>query len=305
MQHNMLRWFYQAYVNRMGAHFIELLSGRLAIGAEQYRRLTRKALLKTSPQLEENLQLTIVVAGTPHDAKSRLVTMLRGACSADQSILKARLSNYAIEPELLDRLCSSNWVEAPEYTSWTDAESRRDRARRQAAIEAAVQADLLILVIDGREASDQADVAFAQAWDRWYVEHPRSEVPPTLVVLTGVEGAEFGEGWHPPYDWSAGHGPRETAVRGRIEALRSKLPPSFADFVAISLSDQAPFGLVEYLMPELAMRLHRAERTALLRRLHQMGERSKVGRLVKQLGDQGRTLWGSIRSRQKARSGSS
>ncbi len=33
MQQNVLRWFYQAYVNRLGVHLIELLSGRLAIGA--------------------------------------------------------------------------------------------------------------------------------------------------------------------------------------------------------------------------------------------------------------------------------
>ena len=42
MQQNVLRWFYQAYVNRVGVHLIELMSGRLAIGAEQYRRLTRR-----------------------------------------------------------------------------------------------------------------------------------------------------------------------------------------------------------------------------------------------------------------------
>ena len=42
MQQNVLRWFYQAYVNRLGMHLIELLSGRLAIGALQYRRLTRR-----------------------------------------------------------------------------------------------------------------------------------------------------------------------------------------------------------------------------------------------------------------------
>ena len=42
MQQNVLRWFYQAYVNRLGMHLIELLSGRLAIGAGQYRRLTRR-----------------------------------------------------------------------------------------------------------------------------------------------------------------------------------------------------------------------------------------------------------------------
>ena len=43
MQQNVLRWFYQAYVNRLGVHLIELMSGRLAIGAEHYRRLTRRA----------------------------------------------------------------------------------------------------------------------------------------------------------------------------------------------------------------------------------------------------------------------
>ena len=42
MQQNVLRWFYRAYVNRLGTHLIELYSGRLAIGAEQYRKLTRK-----------------------------------------------------------------------------------------------------------------------------------------------------------------------------------------------------------------------------------------------------------------------
>ena len=82
----------------------------------------------------------------------------------------------------------------------------------QATVEVAVAADLLILAINARQASDKADVAFVQAWDRWFIEHPRSEVPPAVVVLTGVEGAEFGNGWQPPYDWSAGHTARE---RGR------------------------------------------------------------------------------------------
>ena len=41
MQQNLLRWFFRAYVNRLGTHLIELYSGRLVIGADQYRRLTR------------------------------------------------------------------------------------------------------------------------------------------------------------------------------------------------------------------------------------------------------------------------
>jgi len=42
MQQNVLRWFYRAYVNRLGTHLIELYSGRLAIGSEGYRRLRSK-----------------------------------------------------------------------------------------------------------------------------------------------------------------------------------------------------------------------------------------------------------------------
>ena len=144
-------------------------------------------------------------------------------------------------------------------------------------------------------------MAFAQAWDRWFIEHPRSEVPPALVVLTGVEGPEFGNGWQPPYDWSAGHGAREKAVRARIDALRAALPPSFSDFVAVGLSDQTPYGIVEHLLPALAMHLNgRADRPA--------PPAPRDGRPIQgrpsrpQLGDQGRSLWGNLRSRKKARS---
>src|SRR5262249_8653605 len=56
MQQNVLRWFYQAYVNRLGIHLIELLSGRLAIGAKQYRRLTRRPHAAPSTGPDEELK---------------------------------------------------------------------------------------------------------------------------------------------------------------------------------------------------------------------------------------------------------
>jgi uncharacterized protein len=77
-------------------------------------------------------------------------------------------------------------------------------------------------------------------------------------------------------------------------------PPSFADFVVVGLSEQTPFGVIEHVLPALAGRLHRAERTALIRRLHELSGRSKVGRLLRQVGEHGRALWGSLRARGKA-----
>jgi hypothetical protein len=305
MQQNMLRWFYQAYVNRLGTHLVELLSGRLVIGADHYRRLTRRSHAQAPLPGEELAPLTICVAGQAESGKSRLMAAIREATHGDLSLLKARLSNLAVEPTLIDRLRDARWAEAPDYSSWTGEPDRRERSRIQAAVDAAVGADMLILAIDARQASGRADVEFARAWDRWFIEHPRSEIPPALAVLTGVEGSEFGDGWRPPYDWATGHGAREVAVRARIESLRTGLPPSFSEILAVGLTDQHPFGVVEQVLPAIATRLHKAERTALIRRLHEIGGRSKVGRLVQQLGNQGKTLWGNLRSRgrnQKAQS---
>ena len=78
MQQNVLRWFYRAYVNRLGTHLIELYSGRLAIGVEQYRRLTRKSGSRAAPTAAEPTPLVIAVAGARDSEKGKLVELLRG-----------------------------------------------------------------------------------------------------------------------------------------------------------------------------------------------------------------------------------
>ena len=69
---------------------------------------------------DDLLPLTICVAGTADSGKSRLISELREACHGDLTLLKARLSNLAIEPSMIDRLKDAKWVEAPDYTSWTE-----------------------------------------------------------------------------------------------------------------------------------------------------------------------------------------
>ena len=228
-----------------------------------------------------------------------MIGALREACHGDLTLLKARLSNLAIEPSLIDRLARRELDRGAGLYELDRSTEPPRPARIQVAVDAAVAADMLILALDARQSGEKAEVAFAQAWDRWFIEHPRNEVPPALVVLTGVEGPEFGEGWQPPYDWATGHGAREIAVRTRIDALRSAMPPTFGDVLAIGLSDPHPFGVAEQVLPAIATRLHKAERTALIRRLHEIGGRSKVGRLVHQLGTHGKALWGNLRARGK------
>jgi uncharacterized protein len=300
MQQNVLRWFYQAYVNRLGMHLIELLSGRLAIGAQQYRRLTRRAYTAASPLPEHDTRpLTIVVAGTVGSGKSRLIAHVQQAFVGDMNLLKARVAPLGLEPTLLDRLKEARWIESSGYPASVASMSRRERAGRLAAIAAAAQCDLLILVVDGCRQDRGSDVEFARAWDRWFQEHPQKEVPPALVVVTGVDRPEFGGGWSSESGGFRSEQLHESLIRAQFDSLRAVLPPTFHEFAAVGLGDETAASVVEHVIPALAPLLMHAERTALLRRLHEVAGRSKAGRLMSQLGTHGRALWGSLRPGKK------
>lgn len=301
MQQNLLRWFYRAYINRLGTHLIELYSGRLAIGVDQYRRLTRRSARDWRAAEEELATLKVAIAGARGSGKSRLIESLDRARTGDLSPVKARLESLGLEPEMANRLKTMQWVEVSGYTSRLEGENARDRATRRDAVRAASEADLLILAIDGRRDTHHADIAFVQAWDAWFIAHPDLEVPPVLVVVTGVDRPEFGGDWKPPYRWLHGQSSREEAVRSRIEGLRVALPAKFADIVAVGLADAAPFGVVEDLLPAIAALLHKAEHAALIRHLRNVSSRSKARRFVGQVTEQGRWLWGQLTSGRKER----
>ncbi|MFO0890771.1 MAG: GTPase [Isosphaeraceae bacterium] len=300
MQQNILRWFYQAYVNRVGVHLIELMSGRLVIGADHYRKLTRRTALP-APDSAGETPLTAVVIGARGSGKSRLVQAIKQFLGGDPALGRARLGSLGLDPGLFDRLAGVRWVEVAGYPPDVEGESRRDRALRQAAVLAAVDSDILVLTVDGRSGLRPADVALAQAWDRHFIDHPDREPPPALVVITGIDAAEFGVGWSPPYDWSAGKSVREAAVRSLFDSMRASLPPTFGSFTAAGLRDETPFGVVEHLIPGLAAQMQKAERSALIRRLQSLSGRSKAGRLVSQLGQQARHVWGNLKTRHGAR----
>ena len=96
-------------------------------------------------------------------------------------------NRWASPPALLDRLKEARWIEIAGLPESDVAETRRDRYQRESAVAAAAECDLLVLVIDGCQHDHGADIAFAHAWDRWFREHPQREVPPTLVVITGID----------------------------------------------------------------------------------------------------------------------
>lgn len=299
MQQNLLRWFFRAFVNRLGVHLIELYSGRLVIGAAQYRHLTRRGAKAPSGLDGQVPPLRVAVAGARDAGKSRLIAFVEQARGGDPSLLKARLAGAGIDEAAVEHLRAAQWVEVPGYTHTTGGESARDRSTRREAVEKAVEADLLVLVVDARRDSTPADAAFAQRWDRWYVEHPAVELPPALAVLTGLDDPALGGEWKPPYNWEKGQGPRETAVRAKLNALRTSLPPSITEIVPVGLPEGLPFGVAELLLPSLITAFRKAERAALIRHLRNVSGQSKARRLASQVGAHGRSLWKNIRTARK------
>ena len=303
MQQNVLRWFYQAYVNRLGMHLIELMSGRLAIGAHHYRRLTKRPRMGSSGVLGEELQpLAVVVAGAAGAGKSRLIKMIKEACAGEMSLLKAKVAPLGLEPSVLERFAEARWIESPGYPAASAAESRRGRAQRAAALAAAAQCDLFVLVVSGAASDHSNDVAFAQAWDRWFQEHPQHEAPPALVVITGIDRPDFGGGWKTDDQATPSAELRQSLIRAQFDSLRSMLPIGFQEYTAVGLSEETPAAVIEHVVPAIMPLLLKAERTALLRRLHEVSGRSRVGRLVQQIGEHGKSLWSTLKARRKARS---
>ena len=297
MQQNLLRWFFRAFVNRLGTHLIELDSGRLVIGADQYRKLTRK-FGRSVPDAESSaFDLTIAVAGSRDAGKSTLIEALEAARTGDLTGLSGKLASLGGDEVGLERLKTARIVEVDYYTpAEVGKESARNRSTRRHAVADAVDCDLMILVLDATASSHEADIAFLRDWVQWYSDHPGLQVPPILAALTHVDSSALGGDWKPPVDWINGKGVRESAVRSRIHALKTALPANVAEVIPIAPGASPPFGVVESLLPPLTASCHRAERNALIRHLRAASARSRVGRLVRQVGQQGKSLWKNLRT---------
>ena len=118
-------------------------------------------------------------------------------------------------------------------------------------------------MINGCIPDHSNDVSFAQAWDRWFQEHPQHEVPPALVVLTGIDRPEFGGAAGTGTDGAISRELRDSLFRAQVDSLQSALPITFHDYAAAGLGKDAPADVVEQVLPALAPLLQRAERTAL------------------------------------------
>ncbi len=288
MQQNLLRWFYRAYVNRLGVHLIELYSGRLAIGADQYRRLTRKK--NAQKVAHEATTIDVAVVGARDSGRSSLIAALTRARTDNIGAVRGRLESDGFDPNLADLITTADFVEIHGYTVRTGEESARDRSSRRDAIARSVRSDLVLLTIDADRDDVTPDARFLTAWNEHFANHPNLEAPPVVVVLTGMDRLAERNG-----------ADAQAIAQAKIDAVRIALPNSVVDVVAVGLGTSPAQGVSDRLLVGLAPLLERAERVAMIRRMQDVSARSKARRLLGQVGSQGKRLFSSLRATRRGK----
>jgi hypothetical protein len=290
VQQNALRWFFRAFVHRLGVHLIELYSGRLAIGADTYRRLSQKVSRKTATEVERAIErpLAITLTGADDAGKSTLLKALDEARTQNLEGIRTQLVSVGLEPGFADLLRNARLIEARSYPIRQGMMPALDNWSRSSAVGEAAAADILLLLIDAKREDLTPDIRFLKEWREWFERNPGLEVPPVIVLLTHASTPAGEEGAAQPSESLA---ERSRRLETRLEAARSAFPPELvAGIVPVELGHVTTTQLVANLLPQIAMLLERAERGSVIRNLHEYAGRSKAGRFMNQVGRQGRRL---------------
>jgi len=305
-QEDLIAWFHTVYVQRLGSYLIDLNSGRLKVGAVRFRELMQAAQDGAAPAADtadlpaplpdELRQVTLTVMGQVKMGKSSFVNALLGAQRAKADVLPATadVTRYHLEsPNIPAKLAVLDTV------GYAHTGPKEDQVRTTR--EAAVQSDLLVLVLHARNPARQADLEMLQALRQWFSSRPDLKLPPIVAVLTHIDLLSPAMEWAPPYDWERGQRPKERQMREALEAVREQLGPFLIAAVPVCVAEGKVYGIDEWFLPALMEQLGEAKGVALLRCLRAEADAAKMRRVFAQLlhvGQQVAKIWwkGKVKS---------
>jgi predicted GTPase len=306
LQKDLLLWFYTAYLRQLGFYLVELNSGRLRLGAARYREIMRRPFEQersadeqakgpeSAPEEEQVQSVTIALLGQVKAGKSSLVNALLGERQALTDILPVAggMARYQLQPPgIPTRLVL---LDTPGYAHTGPKE---DHLR--ATLNAAQQADLLLLVLHARNPARQADLALLQRLRDWFGERPGLKMPRVLAVLTHIDLLSPAMEWSPPYNWQQPQGLKEQQIEKSALTVREQMGEYLAGVVPVCTAPGKVYGISEGLLPALVKQLDQAHGVAVLRCLQAEFDAGKLRKILAQLleaaREGGKLLWQSRR----------
>jgi predicted GTPase len=315
LQQNMLLWFYTAYLKELGRYLIELNSGRLKVGARRYLELMeqhqappvasgeeetgrggdsaegekrRGGEEETEPLNREAapaaLPVTLAIVGPVKAGKSSLVNALLGEQKAGTDVLP-------LTPGVMQYTLRQPGQ--PTFTLLDTAGFGNDGASEadvKAAVEAARDADLLLLVVPARSAARRPESEFLDRVRAALAARPNLKMPTVLLVLSQIDKLSPIMEWAPPYDWRTGTRPKEVQIREAIEAAGEQFASRVANAVPVCGAPGKEFGIRDDLLPTVAGYLGEARGVGLLRALHIEATAAQTRRVMNQVLNAGGQL---------------
>ena len=287
-QESIVLWFQTVYLKELGKHLIELNSGRLKVGAKRYQELkaqhrvpepmTESEVSADAPPAEPELEvLPVVVAlvGPVKAGKSSLVNALLGEqrAATDVTPLTAGQVRYQLRKPGLPPLTLVDTL------GFGNAEPSADDVR--IAIDAAGQADSLIVVVPARSAARKPEIEFLARIKAGVEARPDLKLPPIVVALTHADLLTPAMEWDPPYDWRDGERPKEVSMRGAVEAAREQF--GAAAVVPVSCVPGREWNVRDGLAAEVVARLGEARGVGFLRAVAAEADAAKARRLFRQV----------------------
>lgn len=273
VQQNILVWFFNAYVQRVGFYLIELNSGRLRVGAERYLELKEQFDLTQQPG-----QLQIVLIGQTNVGKSSLINAFLGEQKALTDVLPSTPESQCYRLKPTDVETELDLIDTAGYGTQGPMELQ------EKATEKLMQtADLILLVLHARSPGRQADIDQMKKLDAYFEKHPDIRRPPIIGVLTHIDLLSPMMEWSPPYQWSKPETPKEKNIYDAVMVANQQMGGMVSLVVPVCAAPGKEYGISENLLPVMSALFNQAQAVALLRVLNVERNQGKVKRVFEQL----------------------
>lgn len=322
MQSNILTSFYIFFLRQVGYYAIEMNSGRLRGGSQQYREMMKRQQPGSDKTLEqmigemsqtnqpqtdidskiatteniETVDVNIVMAGQVKAGKSSLVNSLLGRHQAKVGILP---ETKAVQRYVLPMPESNRQLSLLDTIGYQDAENRKKHIKENQA--AYRNADMILLVMDARSPAREPEREFLQELAQWYARQNRLKPPPIIGVLTHIDGLSPVRVWEPPYNWDTPTHPKEHSIHEAVEYAMAILGEHVKTVVPVCSDSESNrvYGVREWLVPVIAASLNEAQAGSLLKTLHRELDKQKYKALLRQLKNTGLQILKSTLSHKK------
>jgi len=297
LQGDVLLWFHTAFVHELGHYLIEMNSGRLKVGVKRYREIMAQhgeppveaaPVSAPAPPAGEVRPISLAVLGPVKAGKSSLVNVLVGQPAAIVDALpvahvgiRYRMTFPGGQP--LSILDTAGY-----------GQDGADEAEFAAAAEASRDADLVLFVTTATNPGRKSDVDLLDRLEAWFAARPQMKKPPVLAVVNQIDLLSPKAEWSPPYDWRIGTRPKEVTIRDCVAAVKEQLGSRVLDAVPVCSRLGESFGIMDGLVPAIALQLDEARGSAMLRAFHVEGQADQFKKLGQQLVAGGKKALGIL-----------